>query len=124
MIRYEAYKFYADAVSSPPSSAAAPYIPASGETGKGRPNVIGVVIGVVIVLLLLGLFLIWKRKVIQHFYKKRLPGHSKLSIELSTALSKSKLNYKYSTLRAATKNFNPANKIGEGGFGSVYKVMS
>jgi len=27
-----------------------------------------------------------------------------------------------STLRAATENFDEANKLGEGGFGSVYKV--
>lgn len=25
-------------------------------------------------------------------------------------------------IKAATKNFHPANKIGEGGFGPVYKV--
>lgn len=26
-------------------------------------------------------------------------------------------------IKAATKNFDPANKVGEGGFGSVYKVI-
>lgn len=32
--------------------------------------------------------------------------------------------YTYRELRTATENFSPANKIGEGGFGSVYKVIA
>lgn len=31
--------------------------------------------------------------------------------------------YTYKELRNATEDFSPANKIGEGGFGSVYKVI-
>jgi hypothetical protein len=30
--------------------------------------------------------------------------------------------YTYKELKIASDNFSPANKIGEGGFGSVYKV--
>ena len=30
--------------------------------------------------------------------------------------------FTYRQIKAATSNFNAANKIGEGGFGSVYKV--
>ena len=35
---------------------------------------------------------------------------------------KGPVNYKYNDLKAATKNFSEENKLGEGGFGSVYKV--
>lgn len=35
---------------------------------------------------------------------------------------KGPVNYKYSDLKAATKNFSEENKLGEGGFGDVYKV--
>jgi hypothetical protein len=31
--------------------------------------------------------------------------------------------YSYKELRIATGNFSPDNKIGEGGFGFVYKVI-
>lgn len=30
--------------------------------------------------------------------------------------------FSYSELRAATQDFNPSNKLGEGGFGPVFKV--
>ena len=33
------------------------------------------------------------------------------------------LKFKFSTIKVATNNFSNANKLGEGGFGSVYKVI-
>lgn len=41
--------------------------------------------------------------------------------DISTAES---LQYDLSTIREATDNFSSANKLGEGGFGPVYKVIS
>ena len=35
---------------------------------------------------------------------------------------KGPVNYKYNDLKAATKEFSAENKLGEGGFGDVYKV--
>lgn len=31
--------------------------------------------------------------------------------------------FAYNELKAASQSFHPSNKIGEGGFGSVYKVV-
>jgi hypothetical protein len=31
--------------------------------------------------------------------------------------------YSYNVLKVATKDFHPSNKLGEGGFGAVYKVF-
>lgn len=33
------------------------------------------------------------------------------------------LQFDFGTIRAATDNFSDANKLGQGGFGSVYKVI-
>ena len=32
--------------------------------------------------------------------------------------------FPYGVLKVSTKNFDPNNKLGEGGFGSVFKVLS
>ncbi|KAL4202901.1 hypothetical protein AMTRI_Chr02g265820 [Amborella trichopoda] len=43
------------------------------------------------------------------------------SSEIIKAISQSHLGFKYEDLRKATKNFEDANKLGQGGYGSVYK---
>jgi serine/threonine protein kinase len=139
MLRYASDKFYGDGVpllspppGSGPSASGGPSRSGSGpsvlpSTGssvvkkvlKGlNPLVLGLIIATfIIAMVLVGFVLIWKRKYKKHW----LPGYYKPSSEYSTAISKSKLNYKFQTLQIATKNFNLANKIGQGGFGSVYK---
>ena len=44
--------------------------------------------------------------------------------KLVKILNDSSLNFKYSTLEKATGSFDDSNKLGQGGFGSVYKVVS
>ncbi|XP_076893042.1 cysteine-rich receptor-like protein kinase 2 [Bidens hawaiensis] len=41
--------------------------------------------------------------------------------KLTKILSDSNLNFKYSTIEKATSSWDDSNKLGEGGFGSVYK---
>ena len=41
---------------------------------------------------------------------------------MAKTLKDSSLNFKYSTLEKATGSFDNANKLGQGGFGTVYKV--
>ena len=43
-------------------------------------------------------------------------------IDISISISNLKLIFKYDILREAASNFSEKNKLGEGGFGSVFKV--
>lgn len=54
------------------------------------------------------------------FLKKRRPRGQFLSYEGETRTLES-LQFQFSAIRVATDNFSDANKLGEGGFGSVYK---
>jgi hypothetical protein len=38
-------------------------------------------------------------------------------------ISSESLQFDFATIRVATKNFSDANKLGQGGFGAVYKVI-
>ena len=52
-----------------------------------------------------------------------LKKRAKKGTELQVNSTSTELEYfKLSTVTAATNNFSPANKLGQGGFGSVYKV--
>lgn len=64
-------------------------------------------IGVTVTGLTIGLY-IWKKK------KRKINLKDDLDLPLFTL----------STLNKASSNFSVENKIGEGGFGSVYKVTS
>jgi hypothetical protein len=42
--------------------------------------------------------------------------------EIIRAIAASQLGFRYEELRKATDDFNQINKLGQGGYGSVYKV--
>ncbi|CAN0923961.1 Cysteine-rich receptor-like protein kinase 2 [Linum grandiflorum] len=76
------------------------------------------VVSCVVVLLVggaIGAF-IWRNKYIE----KKRRGSNDVR-KLVKTLNDSSLNFKYSTLEKATGSFDEANKLGQGGFGSVYK---
>jgi hypothetical protein len=45
------------------------------------------------------------------------------SSEIIRAIAASHLSFKYDDLRKATEDFNQKNRLGEGGYGAVYKVI-
>ncbi|XP_057811000.1 cysteine-rich receptor-like protein kinase 2 [Salvia miltiorrhiza] len=88
-------------------------------SGSSRGRVIGLAIAAVSVAAVgtmgavIG-FYMWKNRTIQ---KKRKGDVEKLV----KTLHDQSLNFKHSTLEKATDSFNEANKLGQGGFGTVYK---
>ncbi|XP_060196261.1 cysteine-rich receptor-like protein kinase 2 isoform X2 [Lycium barbarum] len=89
----------------------------SSSVGKAVVIVIVVVSSAVIlgVGLVIGIY-VWNNKQIQ---KKRKGSND--AEKLVKILHDNILNFKYSTLDKATGSFNEADKLGQGGFGTVYK---
>ncbi|KAK4278125.1 hypothetical protein QN277_016016 [Acacia crassicarpa] len=84
-----------------------------GGSSKKKAIIGGVVGGASLILILLALFALY----IWSTASKRNPRGDILG---ATEL-KGPVNYRYKDLKAATKNFSKENKLGEGGFGDVYK---
>lgn len=90
-------------------------------SGSSRGTIIMIVISVVssfVVLVVGGVvgFYIWKHRYIQ---KKRKGSND--AEKMAKTLNDSSLSFKYSTIEKATESFGDANKLGQGGFGTVYK---
>ncbi|XP_050210217.1 G-type lectin S-receptor-like serine/threonine-protein kinase At1g11410 isoform X2 [Mercurialis annua] len=103
---------------------------------KNMVSILAVSVASAWFMLILFAFLLLKkkRKTVSDKWKKRFGetfGNSFRQIDAAAANeegdSRSPLDialYNLSTILAATHNFSPANKLGQGGFGSVYKVYN
>ncbi|XP_009598807.1 cysteine-rich receptor-like protein kinase 10 isoform X1 [Nicotiana tomentosiformis] len=126
-VRYELYPFYnVTAVappppppvrlSPPPSSQPDPTTSDRGKGGIASGVIIAIVVPIAAAVLLLIFGFCWlRRRGSQEFIvaKDMTDGN-----EISTTES---LQYQLTNIQAATTNFSADNKIGEGGFGVVYK---
>ncbi|KAK6932000.1 Protein kinase domain [Dillenia turbinata] len=75
----------------------------------------GIIVGVVVaavVVCLVAIFVVF-------YFRRKSYADEELLLELSAKAN----TFSYAELRSATNDFNPANKLGEGGFGPVYKGM-
>ncbi|CAJ1960709.1 unnamed protein product [Sphenostylis stenocarpa] len=89
-----------------------PFLQQGGSSKKGA-IIGGVVGGVGLVVILLALYVLFKR------YKK--PKEVRRGNILGATELKGPVSYRYKDLKTATENFSDENKLGEGGFGNVYK---
>ncbi|XP_042499860.1 cysteine-rich receptor-like protein kinase 2 [Macadamia integrifolia] len=92
----------------------------SGGRSKGSKLAMMVVavlssVAALIILVAIGVH-IWRHRRIQ---KKRRGTND--TVKMVKMLNDSSLNFKYSALEKATGSFDDANKLGQGGFGTVYK---
>ncbi|KAG4989600.1 hypothetical protein JHK85_032583 [Glycine max] len=109
-MRYSQTPFFADNQTTDIS----PFLNKGGSSSKKWVIFGGGVGGVILAVILLSLFRWYRRS----NSPKRVP---RAAYTLGATELKAATKYKYSDLKAATKNFSERNKLGEGGFGAVYK---
>ncbi|CAI9108037.1 OLC1v1007547C1 [Oldenlandia corymbosa var. corymbosa] len=95
---------------------------ANASPGPEKKNqhglIVGIVVPIVTVSFLLAFavfFLIWRRK--------RVERWQMVEEEEILGMDARPYAFSYAELRAATNGFNPSNKLGEGGFGTVFKCL-
>ncbi|KAK4485156.1 hypothetical protein RD792_007769 [Penstemon davidsonii] len=128
-LRYEIYTFYNESmlrevlepIPSPPPSIPTQPISPSPPPGSGNNNTTRTTI-IIIVLVVAGLilvvfigFLIIKR------IKKKPNEEFQIGEDGDEISFVESLQYEFGIIRAATNDFSEANKLGQGGFGVVYK---
>eukprot|EP00253_Pinus_taeda_P022755 PITA_22755 len=121
-LRYEVYAFFNTFVLLSPAPAESPQPSSEGKGSK----VLGIVLGVVgATLALSAAICLWKWKFLKRKRNLRTRGpetdnEGEVMI-LTPTITNPKLIFDYDVLKEATSNFKMENKLGEGGFGSVFK---
>ncbi|ESQ55019.1 hypothetical protein EUTSA_v10024631mg [Eutrema salsugineum] len=116
--RYELYAFYNESAvgtPQPPLSSAPP--PRPGKGGNSTVIIISVVVPIsVIILLSVAVFIVRRAKKKKTIYETEPLTEGK--DDITTAGS---LQFDFKAIEAATDKFSESNKLGQGGFGAVYK---
>ncbi|KAJ4975399.1 hypothetical protein NE237_000505 [Protea cynaroides] len=118
-VRYEVdYPFYqTSTVSSPPSTSSA----VKNGKGMSSSSIIIIVVAVVfavtftVVILVFILYRRSQRRKLMHIVDDDQDDQNEI-------ISANFLQFNFDTIRIATDNFSDANKLGQGGFGAVYKA--
>ncbi|KAM1417830.1 hypothetical protein PS1_021545 [Malus domestica] len=121
-VRYEVYPFYAQNATSAPEPAPGPPPPLPPPT-KGKSKIptrtivaIVVPISVSVLLFVVGYCCITRRA--RKKYNQAAADEPSGENDITTVES---LQFDFATIQAATSNFSDDHKLGEGGFGQVYK---
>ncbi|KAL7212053.1 hypothetical protein ACSBR2_014837 [Camellia fascicularis] len=127
-LRYEIYNFFNTTPADPPSPGAPPPPlpppppppppPTSTGPGKNDNTTLTIIIVVVSSITSTMIFIVC----ICIFLRKRKQRKSRQEVEIVEEISVvESLQYNFDTISVATDNFSDANKLGQGGFGVVYK---
>ncbi|XP_006352395.1 putative receptor-like protein kinase At4g00960 [Solanum tuberosum] len=91
-----------------------PFLGGGGSSNKKKAAIIGGVAGGVGLLLIILAVFLWYRL-------SRKPKTAERGNILGATELRGPVSYSFKDLKIATKDFNESNKLGEGGFGDVYK---
>ncbi|XP_019089061.1 PREDICTED: cysteine-rich receptor-like protein kinase 19 [Camelina sativa] len=120
--RYEVYPFYNEsAIETPPISALPPASdpsqpPRPGEGGNSSVIVIAVVVPITVLFLLFIAVFCFRTK-----RKRTIYGTEPLAGDRDDLTTAGSLQFDFKVIEATTNKFSQSNKLGEGGFGEVYK---
>ncbi|GMN49769.1 hypothetical protein TIFTF001_018940 [Ficus carica] len=114
--RYEIYLFYEATADAPPSTNTTTAT-GGNESNTSRTVIIAVVSSVVFVgVIIISIWVLLRKKM-----AKEKEETQPLSEPVEDIESAESLQYNFETIRVATDNFSEENKLGQGGFGSVYR---
>ncbi|GLT64230.1 hypothetical protein SLA2020_367360 [Shorea laevis] len=114
-LRYENKRFYDTTPDVLPPSSSPPPPPAEGKLGSNSSRTTIIVVATVVFVVLIicicvCIYLIVKKR------RKKVETVDEI-------ISAESLQFDFATIRVATENFSDANRLGQGGFGAVYKGM-